>query len=282
MTSVFILESDCNGKRGDNKKSRWLQLNIHDLCRITDSRNPRCIGESGADDQTSYIYTFRIPRPPALSGSPNTMSEESPLSSMGVSRKNKLDRAGNERQVFRVVREKNVITWSRTVLLQPSCLWLVSRCCNRSTYSAEAFLTQVAVGTAGSGTKGSIVRNLAGGQASQNHFLAIHGNGLPFIIQHCHAGCGDSREILLIHHPFVIAEGHKGRGDGGAGAEEGENVGLGSHRTRIIFWPATVQHIVYSTDEIIDFIKNICDQWENFIIEEEQTVEKIRLEFPEE
>lgn len=177
------------------------------------------------------------------------MSEDSPLSSMGVSGKNKLDRAGNERQVFRVVREKNVIAWSGTVLLQPSCLWLVSRCCNRSTYSADAFLTRVAVGTAGSGTKGSIVRNVSGGQASQNHFLAVHGNGLPFIIQHCNAGCSEGGEILPVHHPFMVAEGKKGWGDGRTGYQKRQDVLLCFQRRAIIFWVTAVKEVAGDADE---------------------------------
>lgn len=249
MTGVAIIESDCNGKDGTIKRAVWLRLNIHDLCRITDPWYPCCVGKSGADDQTSYIYTFRIPRPPALTGRPHPVVKHTPLSSMGVSGKNKLDRAGNERQVFRVVREKNVIAWSGTVLLQPSCLWLVSRCCNRSTYSADAFLTRVVVGTAGSGTKGSIVRNVSGGQASQNHFLAVHGNGLPFIIQHCHAGCSEDGEILPVHHPFMVAEGKKGWGDGRTGYQKRQDVILHFQRRAIIFWVTAVKEVAGDADE---------------------------------
>ena len=47
----------------------------------------------------------------------------------------------------------------------------------------------------------------------------------------------------------MIAEGHEGRRDGSAGAEEGENVGLGSHRTRIILRPTPVQHITCNADD---------------------------------
>ena len=154
------------------------------------------------------------------------MTEESPLSSMGVSGKNKLDRAGNERKILGMMRKQDVIAGSGTVLLQPSCLWLVSRCCNRPVNSADALLAWITVGAAGFSTETSIVRNVSGVQASQNHFLAVHGNGLPFIIQHRHAGCVDSSEILLVQHPFMIAERHEGRGDGSAGRQERQDVFL--------------------------------------------------------
>jgi len=142
-----------------------------------------------------------------------------------------------------------VIAGSGTVLLQPSCFWLVSRCCNRSTYSADAFLTRVAVGTAGSGTKGSIVRNVSGGKATQNHFLAVHRDGLPFIVQHCHASCSEGGEILPVHHPFMVAKGKKGWSYGSASRQKRQDVILHFQRRAIIFWVTAVKEVAGDADE---------------------------------
>jgi hypothetical protein len=45
------------------------------------------------------------------------MIKHTPLSSMGVSGKNKLDRAGNERKILGMMRKQDVIAGSGTVLL---------------------------------------------------------------------------------------------------------------------------------------------------------------------
>lgn len=75
-------------------------------------------------------------------------------------------------------------------------------------------------------SEGSIVRHISGGQAAQNYLISIHSDGAPIIIQDCRAGCGDSSEILFIYHPLVIAEGEECRGDGGAGRQERQDIGL--------------------------------------------------------
>ena len=110
-----------------------------------------------------------------------------------------------------------------------------------------AWITNKAVGF---GSKGSIVRNVTGGKTGQNNLSTINADGRPLIIQHSYASGGEEIKIILVHHPLVIAEGEKGRGDGSAGAEEGENVGLHLKRRPIIFWPAAVQNISGDADEI--------------------------------
>lgn len=94
-------------------------------------------------------------------------------------------------------------------------------------------------------SEASVVRNIAGGKTGDDQSVFCY----PLIIQYSYAGSFYFFYVGVVHHPLVIAEGEKGRGDGGAGAEEGENVGLGSHRTRIIFRPGSVQHISCDADE---------------------------------
>ena len=139
-----------------------------------------------------------------------------------------------------MVREQDVIAGSGTVLFKPPCLRFMLPGVYRATDSAYAFLTWVTVGAARFGSESSIICNIAGGQTADDDFFPAEGDGSPLIIQHSATCGGEGGEISTVHHPLMIAEGEKGRGDGGAGAEEGENVGLGSHRTRIIFRPATV------------------------------------------
>lgn len=173
------------------------------------------------------------------------MSEDSPLSSMGVSRKNKLDRAGNERQVFRVVREKNVIAESGTVPLQPSCLWLVSRCYNRPADSADALLMWITVGAAGFGTEGSIVRNVAGSQAADDQSISFD----PIVVKKCNSGLFYFFYVGAVHHPLVIAEGEIGRSDSNASRQERQDVGLRFQRRAIIFWVTAVKEVAGDADE---------------------------------
>jgi hypothetical protein len=110
-----------------------------------------------------------------------------------------------------------------------------------------AWITNKAVGF---GSKGSIVRNVTGGKTGQNNLSTINTDGRPLIIQHSYASGGEEIKIILVHHPLMIAEGEKGRGDGGAGMKEGENVGLCLKRRSIIFWPAAVQNISGDADDI--------------------------------
>lgn len=110
-----------------------------------------------------------------------------------------------------------------------------------------AWITNKAVGF---GSKGSIVRNVTGGKTGQNNLSTINTDGRPLIIQHSYASGGEEIKIILVHHPLMIAEGEKGRGDGSAGAEKGENVGLCLKRRSIIFWPAAVQNISGDADDI--------------------------------
>lgn len=144
---------------------------------------------------------------------------------------------------------------------EPRCLWLMIPGMNSSTYSADAFLTRVAVGTAGSGTKGSIVRNVSGGQASQNHFLAVHVNGLSFIIQHCHVGCSEGGEILPVHHPFMVAEGKKGWGDGRTGYQKRQDVLLCFQRRAVIFWMTAVEEVTGDADKGRTVRVQACYDW---------------------
>lgn len=140
-------------------------------------------------------------------------------------------------------------TWLSSESREPPCLWFMIPGMNRSADAADAFLMWVAVGAVCFFFEASIVRNVAGGQASQNHFLAVHRDGLIGIIQHRHTSGGEGGEISTVHHPLVVTEGEVGRGDGGAGAEEGENVGLRLKWRPIIFRPATIQHITCNADE---------------------------------
>jgi hypothetical protein len=227
------------------RKCCGFSIHIHHLCRIPNPWYPRCVGKSGANDQPILIYSPRPLRPAALSGSPHSVVKHLPLSSVGVPGKNKLDRAGNKRQVFRVVREKNVIAGSGTVLLQPSCLWLVSRCCNRPANSADAFLAWVTIGAAGFGTETSIVRNVAGRKTADDHPISFG----PAVVKKHHAGCSKCGEILLIHHPFVVAERHEGRSNGSAGGQERQDVGLRLKRRPVSLRPATIQHVAGDADE---------------------------------
>ncbi len=157
--------------------------------------------------------------------------------------------ARNERIILGMMREQNVDARLSGEGGEPVCFRLVVRCCNRSSDAADTFLTWITLGAAGFGTEEPVIRNISTGQASDCYFLTIDVDGRPLIIQHSYASGGEEIKIILVHHPLVIAEGEKGRSDGGAGMKEGENVGLGSHRTRIIFWPATVQHISGDADE---------------------------------
>lgn len=104
------------------------------------------------------------------------------------------------------MREQDVIASLSGEAGEPLRLWLVIPGMNRSADAADAFLMWVAVGAAGFGTETSVVRNISTGQANQNHFLAVHSDGLPLIIQHSHASGRQEPEVLLIHHPLVIAE----------------------------------------------------------------------------
>jgi len=114
---------------------------------------------------------------------------------------------------------------------------------NSSANSADALLMWITIGAAGFGTEGSIVCHIAGGQASQNHFFAVHRDGLPFIIQHRHAGCVDSSEILLVQHPFMIAEGEESRRDGRTDGQEGQHVLLRFQRRVVILWVVAVENV---------------------------------------
>ena len=120
---------------------------------------------------------------------------------------------------------------------------------NSSANSADALLMWITIGAAGFGTEGSIVCHIAGGQASQNHFFAVHRDGLPFIIQHRHVGCVDSSEILLVQHPFMIAEGEESRRDGRTDGQEGQHVLLRFQRRVVILWVVAVEKVTGDTDE---------------------------------
>ena len=111
------------------------------------------------------------------------------------------------------MREQDLIASLSGEAGEPLRLWLMIPGMNRSADAADAFLMWVAVGDVCFFFEAPIIRNVAGGKASQNYLLPIHRDGLPIIVEHFHAGCGDSREILLIHHPLMVAEGHEGRGD---------------------------------------------------------------------
>lgn len=123
---------------------------------------------------------------------------------------------------------------------EPRCLWLMRRGAGGTSDAVQILAAWITNKAVGFGSKGSIVRNVTGGKTGQNNLSTINTDGRPLIIQHSYASGGEEIKIILVHHPLMIAEGEKGRGDGGAGAEEVENVGLGSHRTRIIFRLAAV------------------------------------------
>lgn len=148
-----------------------------------------------------------------------------------------------------MMREQNVDAWLSGEGGEPVCFRLVVRCCNRSSDAADTFLTWITLGAAGFGTEAPVIRNISTGQASDCYFLTIDVDGSPLIIQHNHACGRQESEVLRIRHPLMIAEGEVGRGGGGAGAEEGENVGLRLKRRPIIFRPATIQHITCNADE---------------------------------
>lgn len=173
------------------------------------------------------------------------MSEDSPLSSMGVSGKNKLDRAGNERKILGMMRKQDVIAGSGTVLLQPSCLWLVSRCCNRPANPADALLTWISVGAAGFSTETSIVRNVAGGQTADDQAILFY----PAIVKKCNSGLFYFFYVGAVHHPLVIAEGEIGRSDSNASRQERQDVFLHFQRRAIIFWVTAVKEVAGDADE---------------------------------
>ena len=148
-----------------------------------------------------------------------------------------------------MVGEKDVKARLSSEVGEPACVWLMPRCRNRSSDSTDGFLPWITRFGWLCGAESSIVRNVTGGQSGQNNLSTINTDGRPLIIQHSYAGGADHVQILLIHHPLMISEGEKGRCDGGAGRQEGQDVGLGSYRTRIIHWPAAVQNISGDTDE---------------------------------
>lgn len=173
------------------------------------------------------------------------MPEDSPLSSMGVSGKSKLDRTGNERQVFRVVGEKNVEASLSGEGVEPRRLRFMIPGMNRSTYSTYALLTWITVGAARFCTENSIVRNVAGGQTADGQAISFD----PIVVEDCYTGCGESSEILLIHHPFVVTEGEKSWSDGSASRQKRQDVGLRLKRRSVSLWFATIQYVAGDADE---------------------------------
>lgn len=142
---------------------------------------------------------------------------------------------------------------------EPRCLWLMRRGAGGTSDAVQILAAWITRFGRLCGSEAAVVCNVIGGKTCDDDFLVSSCNRLPLIIQHSYACGRQEPEVLGIHHPLVIAEGEKGRGDGGAGTKEGENVGLGSHRTRIIFWPATVQHISSDTDEGRGVVTERCD-----------------------
>ena len=154
-----------------------------------------------------------------------------------------------QRPVFRMMGEYDFIPGLRGKRRYPVRLWLMSSGAGGTSDAVQILSAWIPRFGRLCGSGSSIVPNVTGGQSGDDDLFRADGDGLPLVIQHSYACGRQEPEVLRIHHPLMIAEGEKGRGDGGAGMKEGENVGLGSHRTRIIFWPATVQDVAGDADE---------------------------------
>ncbi len=136
MTSVFIIESDCNGKRRTSKKRAVGYGSKYTISVGFQILGTHVVLESPALTTRRPLYTpFVYPRPPALAGGPNSVSKESPLSSVGVAGQDQVDGIGDERIILRMVREQDVIAGSGTVLFKPPCLRLMQRSMNRASDS---------------------------------------------------------------------------------------------------------------------------------------------------
>lgn len=149
-----------------------------------------------------------------------------------------------------MVGEQDVVAGCGAEIHNPVCFWLMSSGAGGTSDAVQILSAWITRFGWLCGAEGSIVRNVTGGKTGDDNLLVSNCDRLPLIIQHSYASGGEEIKIILVHHPLVIAEGEKGRCDGGAGRQEGQDVGLGSYRTRIIHWPAAVQNISGNTDEI--------------------------------
>ena len=187
---MFLLyESDCNGYWSGRAEKRavWLRLNVHNLGRIPDSWYPCCIAQSCAHNQSPFVHAPCPLRPPALTGGPEAepFSFErvvhSNLPTVCVAAQYQIHSSRDDRIVFGMMREQDMIAGSGAEVHKSLRIRLVS-----SSYPSNPVQILSAWVSRLGGvdcTEGSIVRNVAGGQASQNYFLAVHSDGVPIIIQ---------------------------------------------------------------------------------------------------
>ena len=92
------------------------------------------------------------------------MAEDAPLPTVSMTGQDQVDGIGDERKIFRMVREQDMIASLTGEGGKPLCFRLMILGMNSSAYTADAFLTWITVGTTGFGSESSIVRNVTGGQ----------------------------------------------------------------------------------------------------------------------
>ena len=75
-----------------------------------------------------------------------------------------------------------------------------------------------------------ILGHIFAAQSADDYFPAFQDEFFPLIVQYNNAGLPDIRNILLIQHLFMVAEGKICRRDGGTCCQEGQNICLRHQR----------------------------------------------------
>ena len=139
-----------------------------------------------------------------------------------------------------------MIAGSVAVLFKPVRFWFMIPGMNYSSYPSNILRERVSKLGSLCCFETSIVSNMMAAKTTDNHAVPFN----PAVIQYGYTGLPHEIKVFLIHHPFVIAERHEGRGDGSAIGQERQYVGLCLKRRTIPLWPNSIEHITCNADEI--------------------------------
>ena len=144
----------------------------------------------------------------------------SPLASVGMAGENQIDAAGIQiaGHIFGMMAEKNLIPLLPLKVPQP----VEIRLGLSGPDASVRFRVQKGEGLFV--PPGLIGGETRGGQAPDAERGAAYGERNKAVVEDDGAGIGKQRQILLVQHPLVVAEGDKGGGKGRAGAEKLQRV----------------------------------------------------------